>query len=225
MSVQPLGVQAVSVEPLRSVPIVSMKAHIGVANGTDSGSGDQINVGYQTNGWYKLSTHPLYFTRAGYLWSDEHRLAATNLLYWSATSYVGSNAYDLFAYSSGLYPAGRDNRGYGFSVRCVTGLSSRNKNVIIKLAQPLGNCAIELLDQALMPNLFSASAKTNVESYPYMPYRHTNSHQCSFLKLLVTQHHRLMKLHTRAKYICAVDRQTPLNPENTTRTHYRHSVE
>ena len=92
----------------------------GVANGTDTGSGDPINVGYQTNGWYKLSTHPLYFTRAGYLWSDEYRSTTTNLLYWSATSRSSSSAYSLYAHSGELYPAFRRNRADGHSVRCVT---------------------------------------------------------------------------------------------------------
>ena len=96
-----------------------MKAHIGVTNGTDIGSSDPINVGYQTNGWYKLSTHPLYFTRAGRLWSDEYRYTTTYLSYWSATSYNGSDAYSLVALSGILYPAGSDSRAYGFSVRCV----------------------------------------------------------------------------------------------------------
>ena len=91
----------------------------GVANGTDSGSGDIINVGYQTNGWNKLSTHPLYFTRAGGLWSADYSRTTTVLLYWSATSYNGSLAYHLSALSGGLYPADRSHRGYGFSVRCV----------------------------------------------------------------------------------------------------------
>ena len=90
-----------------------------IANGTDSGSGDIINVGYQTNGWYKLSTHPLYFTRAGYLWSDEYRNTTTGLDYWSATSRSSSNAYYLYADSGGLYPVYRSNRDYGSSVRCV----------------------------------------------------------------------------------------------------------
>ena len=92
----------------------------GVADGTDYGSSDAINVGYQTNGWYKLSTHPLYFTRAGNLWSTDYYLTTTGLVYWSATSYSSSNAYCLGASSGGLYPADRNHRGYGFSVRCVT---------------------------------------------------------------------------------------------------------
>ena len=91
----------------------------GVADGTDTGSGDIINVGYQTNGWYKLSTHPLYFTRAGTLWSADYDSTTSALGYWSATSYNGSHAYHLGAYSGGLYPASRNNRGHGFSVRCV----------------------------------------------------------------------------------------------------------
>ena len=94
----------------------------GVANGTDTGSGNPINVGYQTNGWHKLSTHPLYFTRAGYLWSDEYRDTATGLSYWSATSYSSSHAYLLSAGSGGLYPAYYNLRASGFSVRCVAQL-------------------------------------------------------------------------------------------------------
>ena len=92
----------------------------GVADDTDYGSSDPTNVGYQANGWYKLSTHPLYFTRAGHLWSADYNDTTTSLLYWSATSYSSSSAYSLSAYSGVLYPAGRDDRGYGFSVRCVT---------------------------------------------------------------------------------------------------------
>ena len=103
-----------------------MKAHIGVANGTDSGSGDPINVGYQTNGWNKLSTHPLYFTRAGHLWSDEYGLTTTYPIYWSATSRSSSLAYTLYAHSGALYPANNSNRASGISVRCVVGsISSR----------------------------------------------------------------------------------------------------
>ena len=96
-----------------------IKKYAGVANGTDSGSSDPFNVGYQTNGWDKLSTHPLYFTRAGYLWSDEYRDTTTLLDYWSATSRSSSVAYHLYAYSGVLYPALSSNRAYGFSVRCV----------------------------------------------------------------------------------------------------------
>ncbi|MBR3253655.1 hypothetical protein IKF86_00195 [Candidatus Saccharibacteria bacterium] len=91
----------------------------GVADDTDTGSSDPINVGYQTNGWDKLSTHPLYFTRAGNLWSYEYRYTTTFLGYWSATSYNGSLAYFLLAFSGVLYPANGDNRANGFSVRCV----------------------------------------------------------------------------------------------------------
>ena len=111
---------------IRSVESIGRAAKVcaggdneGVADGTDSGSGDIINVGYQTNGWYKLSTHLLYFTRAGYLWSSDYYGTTTNLNYWSATSYDGSHAYNLYAYSGALYPAYRNNRGFGFSVRCV----------------------------------------------------------------------------------------------------------
>ncbi|MBR3254084.1 hypothetical protein IKF86_02455 [Candidatus Saccharibacteria bacterium] len=93
----------------------------GVANDTDIGSSDPTNVGYQTNGWYKLSTHPLYFTRAGGLGTADYYNTTTHLYYWSATSYDGAGAYYLSANSGGLYPADRSNRAYGFSVRCVVG--------------------------------------------------------------------------------------------------------
>ena len=91
----------------------------GVANGTDTGSGGAINVGYQSNGWFKLSTTPLFFTRTGYLWDTEYRDTTTLALYWSATSYSGTNAYTLLAVPSDLYPAVDFDRGHGFVVRCL----------------------------------------------------------------------------------------------------------
>ena len=91
----------------------------GVANGTDTGSGSAFNVGYQSNGWFKLSTTPLFFTRTGGLWDTDYFNTTTYASYWSATSYSGTHAYHLYAYSGGLYPANASSRGYGFVVRCL----------------------------------------------------------------------------------------------------------
>lgn len=38
--------------------------------------------------------------------------------YWSS-SINGANAYNLYFYTGGVYPGGSNNRGYGFSVRCL----------------------------------------------------------------------------------------------------------
>ena len=100
-----------------------IKNAAGVADGTDYGSSDPINVGYQTNGWYKLSTHPLYFTRTGGLGSADYYNTTTHPYYWSTTSYNGSDTYSLRASSGALYPADRYNRSNGFVVRCVEGFA------------------------------------------------------------------------------------------------------
>ena len=90
-----------------------------IPNGIDL-TGSQ-NVGYAPNAFTTImTTHPLYFIRSG-------RLDGTTLydfggdgVYWSSTVYSSTGAYRLYFHSGALYPAGRDYRSYGWSLRCLS---------------------------------------------------------------------------------------------------------
>ncbi len=81
-----------------------------------AGSG---NVGYKTGGFNALRTTPLWFVRSGNLYSGSLGNPAVSGYYWSNTVYSSSNAYDLYFYSSGIYPADNYGRSDGRSVRCI----------------------------------------------------------------------------------------------------------
>ena len=115
-----------------------------LTTGTDlSGS---TNTTYTPNGYTLINTNPYYFVRSGHVDGSRLDYFTGYAYYWSSTAVSASQAYYLSFYFGAVYPANRDNRYRGGSLRCVAGLSFRNKNAIIKLAQPLGNCAIGLID-------------------------------------------------------------------------------
>ena len=90
-----------------------------IPNGIDL-TGSQ-NVGYAPNAFTTImTTHPLYFIRSG-------GLNGTTLYYfggaghcWSSTVYSPTGAYYLYFYSGELYPARRNNRFGGWSLRCLS---------------------------------------------------------------------------------------------------------
>jgi uncharacterized protein (TIGR02145 family) len=77
------------------------------------------------NGGYAVqpdgTTTTLFLPAAGYRDSSTGTLGNVGLggLYWSSTT-AGAGAYTLVIYSSRVYPSYIYNRGYGFSVRCVS---------------------------------------------------------------------------------------------------------
>lgn len=62
-----------------------------------------------------------WFPAAGYRNSDDGSMSnvGSDGSYWSASPYSEYDGYGLFFRSGGVYPAGYDDRAYGFSVRCV----------------------------------------------------------------------------------------------------------
>ncbi|MBQ9018578.1 hypothetical protein IJ117_02390 [Candidatus Saccharibacteria bacterium] len=66
-----------------------------------------------------LLTSPLYFVRAGNVWSSALHSAGLDGTYWSSTVINASNAYSLYFRSSGVWPSNNDNRLVGRSVRCL----------------------------------------------------------------------------------------------------------
>ncbi|MBQ3445900.1 hypothetical protein IJG29_04245, partial [Candidatus Saccharibacteria bacterium] len=66
-----------------------------------------------------LLAAPLYFVRAGSVWSSAFRNAGYYGYYWSSTVYSSSDALNLFFRSSGVWPANYGYRGLGGSLRCV----------------------------------------------------------------------------------------------------------
>ena len=90
-----------------------------IPNGIDL-TGSQ-NVGYAPNAFTTIvNTHPLYFIRSGGLDGTTLYFFGGNGLYWSSTVYSSANAYSLYFNSSGLYPAYRNNRYNGRSLRCLS---------------------------------------------------------------------------------------------------------
>ena len=88
-----------------------------LTTGTDlSGSADTL---YTPNGSTLIHTNPYYFVRSG----DVRGSALYNFtgyaLYWSSTAVSASQAYYLSFYFGAVYPANRDNRYRGGSLRCV----------------------------------------------------------------------------------------------------------
>ncbi|MBR3385972.1 hypothetical protein IKG68_00130 [Candidatus Saccharibacteria bacterium] len=66
-----------------------------------------------------LLAAPLYFVRAGGVWSSTLRYAGTLGVYWSSTVYSSSFAHHLYFHSSGVWTAGKLNGYDGWSLRCV----------------------------------------------------------------------------------------------------------
>ncbi len=66
-----------------------------------------------------LLASPLYFVRAGNVWSNALYYAGHAGLYWSSTVINASGAYFLGFRSSGVFPSSSGNRRDGNSVRCV----------------------------------------------------------------------------------------------------------
>ena len=59
------------------------------------------------------------FARSGNVNSSTLNNFSTNGNYWSSSAQSGSQAYNLNFNSGELYPANRNNRNNGRSVRCV----------------------------------------------------------------------------------------------------------
>ena len=79
------------------------------------------NVGYASNALTTImNTHPLYFIRSGNLSGTTLYSFGGNGSYWSST--VGSSNYAYYlAFNSGvLYPAYRNDRNGGRSLRCLS---------------------------------------------------------------------------------------------------------
>ncbi|MBR3386440.1 hypothetical protein IKG68_02640 [Candidatus Saccharibacteria bacterium] len=66
-----------------------------------------------------LLAAPLYFVRAGIVWSSALHYAGYFGLYWSSTVYSSSNARYLSFHSSSVSPADGSGRSNGGSLRCV----------------------------------------------------------------------------------------------------------
>ena len=68
-----------------------------------------------------ISTSPLYFLRGGLVSAESNYLSAlgTHATYWSGTSYVYNEAYNLYFNQADVYPAYGNRRDHGYSVRCV----------------------------------------------------------------------------------------------------------
>ena len=77
--------------------------------------GDQTGGNADKN----LLAAPLYFVRAGGVWSSTLRYAGTLGVYWSSTVYSSSFAHHLYFHSSGVWTAGKLNGYDGWSLRCV----------------------------------------------------------------------------------------------------------
>ena len=94
-----------------------MLSAAGIADGTDtSGS---TNVGYDTDGFMKITSLPYAFSRFGYVYGTSMRNVGGGGGWWSSTASSGSFGYHLDLAGSSLYPARSNARLDGFSVRCV----------------------------------------------------------------------------------------------------------
>ena len=97
-------------------------AGIANPNNTDNGSGSAVNVGYI--GGSDLSStdmekSPYYFARSGGVYNTSLYAFTSSGSYWSGSVVSSSNAFNLYYYSSELYPADQSNRDRGWSLRCV----------------------------------------------------------------------------------------------------------
>jgi len=85
--------------------------------GTGSDTFYGLTNGRYTNG-ATISANPVYFVSSG-VWDGSAYNVGPHGYYWSAVSYDGNYAYDLYFYSSYVYPSNYDGRSNGFPVRCV----------------------------------------------------------------------------------------------------------
>ena len=77
-------------------------------------------MNWNTDGYVKIQSNPLYTTRSGNFYGGSFQAQASYGLLWSGTTGSGTFAYLLSYYSSNVRPALYDNRYYGFPVRCIT---------------------------------------------------------------------------------------------------------
>ena len=96
-----------------------MRSLAGIANGTDSGSGSAVNVGFKEGGLAKMEGLPYAFGRFGYLGGSRLYSLASYGYYWSGSTVSSSGAFYLDYSDSALYPSYQVNRDRGWSVRCV----------------------------------------------------------------------------------------------------------
>ena len=88
-----------------------------ITTGTDlSGSTDTT---YTLNGSTLINTNPYYFVRSGNVNGSTLYNFTGNANYWSSTAVSASQAYNLNFNSGGVWPANRNNRNNGRSLRCV----------------------------------------------------------------------------------------------------------
>ena len=79
------------------------------------------SIGSNEAGSIALKSAPLYFVRSGiyyYNGGDIGDLGSRGF-YWSSTASTATYAYHLYFYSISVYPQYYNNRGSGFSLRCV----------------------------------------------------------------------------------------------------------
>ena len=103
-----------------------------LTTGTDlSGS---TNTAYTLNGYTLINTNPYYFVRSGYVDGSRFYLFTGYAYYWSSTAVSASQAYYLYFYSGGVWPANRSSRLNGWSLRCVMSvwrsLDFNNQNMV-----------------------------------------------------------------------------------------------
>ena len=88
-----------------------------LTTGTDlSGSTDTL---YTPNGYTLINTNPYYFVRSGFVNDSRLYDFPWSAFYWSSTAFSSSQAYRLYFHSGAVYPADRNERYRGWSLRCV----------------------------------------------------------------------------------------------------------
>ena len=85
--------------------------------GTDlSGSTDTT---YTPNGYTLINTNPYYFVLSGHVLGSTLYAFTELAYYWSSTAVDSKQAYNLIFNSGAVYPAARNYRYDGRSLRCV----------------------------------------------------------------------------------------------------------
>ena len=88
-----------------------------LTTGTDtSGSTDTL---YTPNGYTLINTNPYYFVRSGSVNGSRLGNFTGLAYYWSSTAVSASQAYYLYFNSGAVYPADRNSRNSGRSLRCA----------------------------------------------------------------------------------------------------------
>lgn len=93
-------------------------------HGVNSASGNDFAALSSASSWPTNSDKTLiegqtYFVRAGYINNGALTNAGTQGYIWGSTVYSSSNAAVLSFQSNSVQPATTNNRGYGFTVRCI----------------------------------------------------------------------------------------------------------